>query len=309
MRLEWLEDILAIMETGALSRAAEHRLLTQPAFSRRIRSIEASIGVDLLDRTRKPAQIKPSVRDMQPRLRALAGDLRELLHELRQLDRETSNRIVIANQHAITTSIAPHLVKCLSETEDISIRLRSANRDECYALLMTRQADLMLVYQSAMEGFADNDPIIEHCDLGEERLVPVFASDGLVDLDRARARGELPIVAYPADVFLGQVTNREILPLVGEDTGIRRKAETALTLAGLQLAVEGIGVAWLPASLAGPYLANGTLTALDHSLPSCTLAVVAMRLSGPKSPIERRVWETTRDLGRGRAATSARNAP
>jgi DNA-binding transcriptional LysR family regulator len=34
MRLEWLEDILAVMETGSFIRAAEQRLLTQPAFSR-----------------------------------------------------------------------------------------------------------------------------------------------------------------------------------------------------------------------------------------------------------------------------------
>ena len=316
MRLEWLEDILAIMETGALNRAAEHRLLTQPAFSRRIRSIEASIGVDLLDRSRKPAKIKASVRDLQPRLRALAGELRELLHDLRQLDRETSNRIVIANQHAITTSIAPHLVKRLSASQDINIRLRSANRDECYALLMTRQADMMVIYQSAIVPLPNNDHIIETCDLGHEHLVPVFASNALADLHAVRDRGDLPIVAYPADVFLGQVANREILPLIGDAFTIRRKAETALTLAGMQLAIAGIGVAWLPASLAAPYLANGTLTALGDILPSCTLAVVAMRLSGPKSPIERRVWETTRTLGQLRAAggsalaaTTVRNAP
>ena len=40
MRLEWLEDILAIAQTGSFSGAAERRNLTQSAFSRRIRQIE-----------------------------------------------------------------------------------------------------------------------------------------------------------------------------------------------------------------------------------------------------------------------------
>ncbi|MGB3147248.1 MAG: LysR family transcriptional regulator, partial [Paracoccaceae bacterium] len=35
MRLEWLEDILAIAETGSFAVAAERRHRTQSAFSRR----------------------------------------------------------------------------------------------------------------------------------------------------------------------------------------------------------------------------------------------------------------------------------
>ncbi|MCB2102451.1 MAG: LysR family transcriptional regulator, partial [Rhodobacterales bacterium] len=37
MELSWLEDFVALAETGSFSRAAERRNLTQPAFSRRIR--------------------------------------------------------------------------------------------------------------------------------------------------------------------------------------------------------------------------------------------------------------------------------
>ena len=40
MRLDWLDDLLAVLEQGSLSRAAESRQLTQPAFSRRIKAIE-----------------------------------------------------------------------------------------------------------------------------------------------------------------------------------------------------------------------------------------------------------------------------
>jgi DNA-binding transcriptional LysR family regulator len=40
MRLEWLDDILAVAQTGSFSEAAQKRHLTQSAFSRRIRTIE-----------------------------------------------------------------------------------------------------------------------------------------------------------------------------------------------------------------------------------------------------------------------------
>ncbi|MEM8665677.1 MAG: LysR family transcriptional regulator, partial [Pseudomonadota bacterium] len=44
MRLEWLDDILAIADLGSLKAAAERRHLSQPAFSRRLKLIEESLG-------------------------------------------------------------------------------------------------------------------------------------------------------------------------------------------------------------------------------------------------------------------------
>ena len=45
--LEWLEDFLALAETGNFSRAAEARAIAQPAFSRHIRDLEDWVGVDV----------------------------------------------------------------------------------------------------------------------------------------------------------------------------------------------------------------------------------------------------------------------
>ena len=53
--MEWLEDFLALAETGNFSRAAEARAIAQPAFSRHIRSLEEWMGVDLVDRSAHPA--------------------------------------------------------------------------------------------------------------------------------------------------------------------------------------------------------------------------------------------------------------
>jgi len=66
MRLEWIDDILAVLDRGSLARAAEKRLLTQSAFTRRVRTIEESIGVALFDRRRKPAALMPGVQALEP---------------------------------------------------------------------------------------------------------------------------------------------------------------------------------------------------------------------------------------------------
>ena len=78
MRLEWLEDLLAVIEHGSMQKASEHRFLTQSAFSRRIQLIEDHLRVSLLDRSTKPAQLRPEVLALKDRLQELALGLRNI---------------------------------------------------------------------------------------------------------------------------------------------------------------------------------------------------------------------------------------
>ncbi|WP_299361237.1 hypothetical protein [uncultured Paracoccus sp.] len=85
--------------------------------------------------------------------------------------------------------------------------------------------------------------------LGSDRLIPVFAASRLADLEYDIDHGELPVVAYPINVLFGRVVRDEIWPRLDGLT-LRPKAETALTLAALQLASTGVAVAWVPETLA-----------------------------------------------------------
>jgi len=298
MRLEWIEDILAIVRSGSLNRAAEKRFLTQPAFSRRIRSIEEYVGVELVDRSRKPAQLRPAILDQRERLEGLAAELRDLIHDLRQNERQAANRIVIACQHAITTSIAPRLVKRIDDDAEISVRLRSENRAECLALLITKQADLTLTYRFPDERLPVGSDFLEEMPLGQEWLVPVFSPLHMPLLRAAMDKGIAPIIAYPTDVFFGEVLSREALPELRAERVVRERAETALTLAALQLAREGVGVAWVPQSLAADEVQSGRLAELAEPFRAVALSLFAVRLAGEKSIAESLVWRTIGDACR-----------
>jgi len=291
MRLDWLEDILAVLETGSLAAAAERRFVTQPAFSRRIMAIEAHLGVELLDRSRKPAQMKPVVREERERIQEIALRLRDLQTHLRRQDRDIQNRIVISCQHAITTSVAPALVQRLCGDRNLGIRLRSANLEECYTQLMAKQADIVLLYQSETEPLPPADAYLGRIELGEERLIPVFPSPLIDDLNAGFAAGEVPVVVYPPEVFLGKVMNQEILPGFPDAAALRPRAETALTLAMKQLVTAGVGMAWLPASLVADDLASGALSDLSPVFGSARMQIVALRLRIDRAPVVDRVWE------------------
>jgi DNA-binding transcriptional LysR family regulator len=76
------------------------------------------------------------------------------------------------------------------------------------------------------------------------------------------------------------------------------KAETALTLAALELAKVGLGVAWLPLALVGECVAEGKLADLSHRLGTAEVEIVASRLKGAKSPSEALLWDRLGEMVR-----------
>lgn len=291
MRLEWLDDILAVAETGSFQEAADRRHLTQSAFSRRIRQIEDQIGVELFDRTRKPVHLRAATAEQREQMARLAADLRQLVHDLRRGERMAANRITLASQHALTTALTPEIVKGVhARHADTHVRLRSANLDACFALLLSRQADIALVYRLPGQDHPISASFVETAVIGTDRLTPVIAASAVAELHAALAAGELPYVAYPAEVFLGQAVERRVLSAVRSTLRPVPKAETALTLAALELAGVGVGVAWVPGSLARPRVADGILADLSDALPSCDLEVTALRLFGEAGATAKAVW-------------------
>ena len=291
MRLEWLEDILAIAQAGSFSAAAERRNLSQSAFSRRIQQIEVHIGVELFDRTRKPVQLRPTTFAQGAQIEQISAALRQLVVDLRRGDRVTSNRIVLASQHSLTTSLAPRIIQGIQDAgEAIYVRLRSANLDECFGLLLSRQADLIIVYRAPDLAEAVSGDYLESIEILPDRLIPVLRSDLALTMATGSATAEIPIVAYPNDVFFGRIMVDRILPALGHDNVALPKAETALTIAALEMAAAGVAVAWVPQSLARISIAQGRVADLSEILPSCDLTVRAVRLRGTRRQAEDIMW-------------------
>lgn len=253
MRLDWLEDILAVLDTGSFVRAAERRNLTQSAFTRRIRAIEDSLGAPLFDRSRKPVTLLPAIREQEAQMRRLASDLRALGDSLRGAALGQDRAISLACQHAITTSVSPDLVRRLTDATGASIRVRSGNRDECLLMLLSGDVDLVVSYD--LSGDSTPTPAFRDHRLGQDTLRPVCTPAMAKSLNGRH----LPVISYPRDVFLGQVMESQVWPRLPPGTHLHRKAETALTLAAYHYALDGIGVAWMPGSLVAQDLAAGAL--------------------------------------------------
>lgn len=271
MRLEWLDDILAVADAGSLARAAVLRHVSQSAFTRRLRAIEAALGQPLFERRRKPLTLLPEVAQHLPAMRSLAAQLRQLREGLSQSG--GARGLTLACQHAITTTHSPAIVAELTRGRGRPVRVRSENREECLLRLLAGEADLAVVYDMPEVAPLAMGDAFERVPLGPERLLPV-AAPGL------SCGEELPYVGYPGDVFLGQVMDRALLPRVVPGLRLRRCAETALTLAAHEYARRGIGLAWLPEAMARGDLDAGRLVSLAPRLPAPEMGLWMLRLTG-----------------------------
>ncbi|WP_136442212.1 LysR family transcriptional regulator [Pacificoceanicola onchidii] len=287
MRLEWIDDILAVLDGGSLARAAERRLLTQSAFTRRVRLIEDNVGVTLFDRRRKPVTLMSGIEALEPDFRDLSARLHKLRHQMQTAGEKAARSVAFVCQHALTTTVSPQVVRALSPEGEATVRVRSGNQDECLMHLISKEVEFAIMYALPDDAPLEPGNAFESVDLGADILVPV-STPGI----RAKASDPvLPVIGYPSEVFLGQVFAQRVNPQLPTGTAITTIAETALTLAMVQLALTGIGIAWLPQSLVGDHLTQGNLVRLDSILPKQPLIVRMVRLADPRTEHAERVWQ------------------
>lgn len=284
MRYDWLEDILAVIETGSFSRAADRRSITQSAFARRIDTIEQHVGGALFDRRRKPVALLPQARALEPGLRQLRQLQDTILQEAAQIARGGGPSVTLACQHAITATVSPHLVRLFSSGGLEPVRVRSGNRDACLVMLLSGEADLVVSYELPGQPTDIASGFVEQT-IGQDRLIPV----GLTETARA-ADGTLRVIAYPPDVFFGDVVERRLWTALPAGTVLQRRAETALTLAAYRYALSGIGIAWLPHSLVRDDLADGRLVPVRDAGPDLALDIRLLRLARPVRSAALSAW-------------------
>jgi DNA-binding transcriptional LysR family regulator len=290
--MRWLDDLIALAEAKSLNRAAELRVVTQPAFTRRVQQIERWLGVPVLDRSRRPVQLTPAIQRRIEDIRALSNELRYLRADVR--DWETAQRRVsLAAQHSLCSGVLARFVATLRDGRPApSIRLRAANRDDCYTLLMTRQVAMMVAFEVAGMPMVPDETLVERREIGEDELCPVAAPDLWRTIDEGDGTtGDLPIIAFTADSFFGELFARRISPNIRQRRRLRVVCDTAFVPAALVMAAEGAGVAWLPRTLCDAEIRSGRLIELDDSFAPLRLNIVETRLASAHPDNAEIVWD------------------
>ncbi|MCC7151506.1 MAG: LysR family transcriptional regulator [Rubrivivax sp.] len=262
METKWLEDFIALAETRSFSRAAQLRHVTQPAFSRRIQSLEAWAGIDLVDRSSYPTRLTQAGETFHAQALEMIAALQSTRNLMRSQQAVGQDVLELAVPHTLSFTFFPHwLMGLRPQLGMLKTRLHALNVHDAVLRLTEGSCDLLIAYHHPslpLELPADR---YDMCSLGSETLAP-YARAG-VDGQALLRLPALPGVAVP---FLGYAPGAYMARLVdvilkqAQPTPLLEKVYETDIAEGLKaMALEGHGLAFLPISSVQRELDEGRL--------------------------------------------------
>jgi LysR family transcriptional regulator, hypochlorite-specific transcription factor HypT len=265
MELDWLEDFLALVEHQHFGRAAEARNVSQPAFSRRVRLLEAWLGAPLFNRDTHRVALTAAGEQWKP----TAEDLLRRLYLGREQTRAVAEGFVstlrFASTHALSITFFPQWLEAIEAEEPLSssVSLVTDNMAGCERMMQQGQAQFLLCHHHPSTPVSFRPNYFTSIDVGRDVLVPVSAPNAV---NPAQPRYALPgsLGAPVPYLAFGEVSGMgRILAsthaLEGPSMWLAPSftAHVATVLAAMARA--GRGMAWLPLSLVTRDLDDGGL--------------------------------------------------
>jgi LysR family transcriptional regulator, hypochlorite-specific transcription factor HypT len=290
----WMEDFLALANTRSFSRAAEKRHVTQPAFSRRIRSLEEAVGVQLIDRSHTPIGLTPEGELFLVTARGIVGQLHESVARLRGLQPNQQQVLEVAAAHSLAFTFFPDWLHALGDlTRDLSIRLVAMNVEDAIHALREGQCDLMQVYYDSYATLQLDPHVFPSIHLSDTVMLPVCKADKkgkpIFSLDDDSDQ-QLPFLAYTSGAFLGRTVR---LLLKHDPVRLRLKTvyETAMAEGLKGMALKGHGIAWMPRLCIERELEEKTLALCGQQALHTPLEIRLYRCTLNHKPAVEALWQ------------------
>lgn len=214
--LRSLDLLQSVAELGSIRRAAAARGVSQPAASMRLRSLERSLGLELLDRSSGRARLTAAGVAVVHWSESVLDAVRELLAGAAALRNEGRTHLRVAASMTVAEYLVPGWLNRLRAVEPaIAVSLQMGNSEHVIEVMRRREADLGFV-----EGH-DVPPELESRVVQEDALLLVV-SPGHPWARRRSPVGVAELAATP-------------LVLREPGSGTRQVLEAQLAAAGLAL--------------------------------------------------------------------------
>jgi len=262
MDTKWFEDFVSLAETRSFSRSAQLRHVTQPAFSRRIQSLEAWAGTDLVDRSSYPTRLTPAGQTLYEQAIEILHTLQATRAMVRHQSPTGQDTLEFAVPHTLAFTFFPAWLSSLRDTVGpVKTRLIALNVHDAVLRLMEGNCDLLIAYQHASQPIQLDAARYEMLPLGQEVLAPYSKPDAmgrpLYRLPGSTAQ-PWPYLAYAPGAYLGRVVEW-VLSQSGADLHPERVYETDMSESLKAMAIAGHGIAFLPESSVQQALRDGQL--------------------------------------------------
>lgn len=291
MHLDWLEDFLALAEERNFSRAAQRRNITQPAFGRRIRSLEQWVGASLFTRTTAGTVLSPAGEEFRGYIQVSIRDL----YRARAVALEVADQaavLTVAATHALSFTFFPQWI--VEHAPHEPINLKSDSMQACERMMQRGEASFLLSHHHPLLQTSLGQQDFLRIEIGDDLLVPLCQPD-----ETGRPRWNLdgdvvPYLAYGPESGLGRILKADwVARRIEPPLGVVLQSRLAAAL--LSMAIDGRGVAWVPQSLARSAIEGGKVVRITEREYCTPVAIALARPKGTLSKASEALWSVASD--------------
>ena len=296
---EWLEDFMALAESGNFSRAAQARSIAQPAFSRHIRALEEWVGVDLFDRSAHPAALTAAGKRFQPLLQEVLAALEAARIKARAAHDMAAASLRFAATHVLSLTFFPRWLGSVEARLSLGpIQTISDSSQACEDLMLQRRVQFVLCHGHAGAPGRLDEAQYPMQRLSEDVLLPVAAPDASGAPLHALGVDQAPsVLAYSEASGLGRIMRAIQDSEFGKDFALSLPVVFTAHHAVLlrTMALEGRGLAWLPMSLVADDLRSGALVDAGAGGWRVPVDIRLYRQAAHMAPVAEALWQLVGD--------------
>lgn len=200
MDIQDLRTFLAIAESRSFSKAAGALHITQPAVSKRIQTLEQSLGARLFDRVGKRIFLTEAGELLIPQARQLLTMLADTERELRNLSESVAGTLQLATSHHIGLHrLEPVLRRFISDYPQVQMNISFEDSEVAHDLVRQGEIELAVVTLNP-----EGDPTLQYQAVWHDPLVFVssVAESGSLAL---RELAQLPCVLPGTATYTGRI--------------------------------------------------------------------------------------------------------
>lgn len=284
MDLDGIIDFIILADCRSFSKAAESRRVTQSAFSRRIQSLEANLGVALVDRDVTPIALTKAGERFLVHARLLSETLDQAVDEAQSQISALEDPVFVATPHALSYSFFPQWYRNLQrKIPNLRITLSPQRGSKCVGALRNGLADLALIMVADEVSTCFDLKGIETKLIGEEKLVAIKAK---------HLKDDVPdFLSYEKGSYMAAMA-QHLLQTIGKADLVKTVFESASSELLRSMALAGFGTAILPESLVSDDLAQGFLVPAFAKNPALSCRILLLKAQKVNEDKTTAIWNS-----------------
>ena len=177
MDIQALTAFIAVAEHRSFSLAAEQLFLTQPAISKRIKSLEEQLNSPLFDRHNRSLSLTDTGLSLLPKAKEIVQLVSDTRLSMRNMSHKVEGSLKLGTSHHIGLHrLPPYLKSFVNQYPQAELNLSFMGSESAYQAIAQRQVELALTtLETANSHFAPEGMVSEV--LWQDKMVFVCAKD------------------------------------------------------------------------------------------------------------------------------------